>query len=736
MVHLILALAIAADVGGEVRSAVNDQPIAGVIVSAVGGSDTVRTDTNGRFRLVTSTTTRLRFFRAGYTPRELVAAPGDSTLLVVLTPTARTLEASTITAVRGDDAAPVTRATIDEAELDRRYFGQELPLLLTTAPSVTAYSDAGSFSGYSYMRLRGIDQTRINITLDGIPLNDPEDHFVYFSNFPDLTNSLQSVELQRGVGASSNGVASYAGSLMMESVSLAGGQRGGDVQLERGSFDSNRGSLEYATGLLPSRLSLYARGSVQQTEGYRRNSSNRSESFFLSGGYFGDRDIVKLVAFGGRARNGLAYLAASAEDLAADPRANPLTESERDDFFQDFASAQYTRLLGPDASVGVTAYGMWSDGNYDVRVDPDLENFNLASNAVGAIATARARVGRLQLLGGAHANGYRRSHYAVVRPDLETRLYDNTGEKDDASAFAKATYGVGAWSILGDLQVRYAAFRYEPDVNAGITSRHIDWTFVNPKIGVTWQANSAWRLYASYGRNGREPARNDMLAGFDNLDTSNVEFVGDFARVKPESVRDLEAGIALRTARLGVQANLYSMDFHNEISPIGELSYLGLPLRKNVASSYRRGVEIDAEFRATAALTGTLNATVSQNRIDAYTDDAAGVTYRDVEPLLTPRVIANASLRYALGRGLTTSLDGRFVSRSYLANTSDARFTTPGRATLDGTVGWTILRYTLGIRANNLTNTPFYTGGYTDGTTSYYYVLPQRNVFVTIRARF
>ncbi len=382
MVHLILALAIAADVGGEVRSAVNDQPIAGVIVSAVGGSDTVRTDTHGRFRLVTSTTTRLRFFRAGYTPRELVAAPGDSTLLVVLTPTARTLEASTITAVRGDDAAPVTRATIDEAELDRRYFGQELPLLLTTAPSVTAYSDAGSFSGYSYMRLRGIDQTRINITLDGIPLNDPEDHFVYFSNFPDLTNSLQSVELQRGVGASSNGVASYAGSLMMESVSLAGGQRGGEVQLERGSFDSNRGSLEYATGLLPSRLSLYARGSVQQTEGYRRNSSNRSESFFLSGGYFGDRDIVKLVAFGGRARNGLAYLAASAEDLAADPRANPLTESERDDFFQDFASAQYTRLLGPDASVGVTAYGMWSDGNYDVRVDPDLENFNLASNAV------------------------------------------------------------------------------------------------------------------------------------------------------------------------------------------------------------------------------------------------------------------------------------------------------------------------------------------------------------------
>jgi iron complex outermembrane recepter protein len=259
---------------------------------------------------------------------------------------------------------------------------------------------------------------------------------------------------------------------------------------------------------------------------------------------------------------------------------------------------------------------------------------------------------------------------------------------------------------------------------------------VNPKIGVTWQATNTWRAYASYGRNGREPARNDMFAGFDNLDTTNAEFVGDLRRVRPESVRDLEAGFVARTARLGVQANVYSMNFHNEISPIGALSYLGLPLRKNVNESYRRGVEVDAAFRATSALMATVNATVSRNRIDAYTDDATGTTYRDVEPLLTPRVIANAGLRYALGPGLGVSLDGRFVGRSYLANTSDARFTAPGRATVDGSADWAFLRYSLGVRVNNLTNTPFYTGGYTDGTTSYYYVLPSRNVFVTIRARF
>jgi iron complex outermembrane receptor protein len=734
--HLILALIVAADVAGEVRSALTDRPVAGVVVTAVGGKDTVRTDTNGNFRLSATATTRLRFSHTGFTTQELVASPGDTSLVVRLMPVARTLEASTITAVRGDALAPVTRATIDQAALDRQYFGQELPLLLTTAPSITAYSDAGSFAGYSYMRLRGIDQSRINITLDGIPLNDPEDHFVYFSNFPDLTNSLQSIEVQRGVGASSNGVASYAGSLTMESVSLAGARRGGEVQLERGSFDSNRGSIEYSSGLLPSRVSFYGRGSAQQTDGYRRHSSNRSESFFVSGGYFGDRNIVKAVAFGGRARNGLAYLAASAEDIAKDPRTNPLTDAERDDFFQDFASVQYTRLLGAESEVGVTAYGMWSGGDYDVRIDRVLENFNLTSNAGGAIATARARFGGLHVLGGAHANVYRRSHFAMVRPDLDTRLYDNTGDKNDVSAFAKATYDLGLFSLLGDLQVRHAAFHYTPDANAGIGSRRIDWNFVNPKLGATWQATNALRVYASYGRNGREPARNDMFAGFDNLDTTNVDFVGDLDRVRPESVRDLEAGIVARGAWFGVQANVYSMSFHNEISPIGPLSYLGLPLRKNVARSYRRGIEVDAAIRATSALTTRVNATLSQNRIDRYTDDATGVTYRDVEPLLTPRAIANGAVTYALGAGVALSLDGRFVSRSYLANTSDGRFTTPGRATVDGSVNWAIARYTLGIRANNLLNTPFYTGGYTDGTTSYYYVLPPRNLFVTVRARF
>ena len=726
-----LVLALALDVGGQVTNAVTDQPLGGVMVTIVGGTDTTYTDPNGRFRLPATGSVRVRFAKAGFAVTELVAVE-DTLIRVGLVPTARVLEATTVTAVRGEPSAASPRATLDAAAIEQRYFGQELPLLLTAAPSITAYSDAGSYSGYSYLRLRGIDQSRVNISIDGIPLNDPEDHFVYFSNFPDFANSLESVELQRGVGTSTNGVASYAGALTMESVSLVAARRRGDVRLGLGSYGSSRVSAEYQSGLLPSRFSWYARASAQRSDGYRYHSENRSESFFASAGYFGDRDIVKVVGFGGRARNGLSYLAASAAEIASDPRANPLSESERDDFFQSFGSVQYTRLLSAQATAGITAYGMWSDGDYDVSVAPDLWNFNLASGAGGVIGTVSGRVGMARFVGGVHANRYRRSHFAKVRPDLATRLYDNTGHKAEASAFVKATADAGPLTLLGDIQVRRARFRYVPDAFAAIGEQEVDWTFVNPKVGVTWSASRTVAVYASYGRNGREPTRNDLFAGFDNLDTTNVEFVGRLDRVRPESVRDLEAGISIRRPRLAAQANVYAMEFREEIAPIGPLSYLGLPLRKNVGRSSRRGVEVDIAVQPTERLTGSLNATASRNRIRTYTDDATGVTYTDVEPLLTPRLIVNPSLRYAVTSGLRVSVDGHYVGRSFLANTGDPAFVTPGRGMLDASVAWSAGRYALTARANNVTSARFYSGGYTDGAAAYYYVVPPRNYLVTL----
>src|SRR6185437_10304531 len=213
---------------------------------------------------------------------------------------------------------------------------------------------------------------------------------------------------------------------------------------------------------------------------------------------------------------------------------------------------------------------------------------------------------------------------------------------------------------------------------ADIDARSIGWSFLNPKAGVTYQLDAPWSLYASFGKNTREPARNDMFAGFDNLDTSNVAFVGSLARVKPETVHDLELGTNYRGAALTVQANVYSMDFRNEIAPIGALSYIGNPLRKNVGSSYRRGLELDATYRLPRLLL-TANATASTNRIREYTDSTVdpAATYHNVEPLLTPRFTTYERAAVSATRALTLAVETRYQSRSFLTNTGDPTYVLP-----------------------------------------------------------
>jgi iron complex outermembrane receptor protein len=206
--------------------------------------------------------------------------------------------------------------------------------------------------------------------------------------------------------------------------------------------------------------------------------------------------------------------------------------------------------------------------------------------------------------------------------------------------------------------------------------------------------------------------------------------------VHPERVRDVEAGITMQRTALTLNANVYSMDFRNEITPIGELSYIGLPLRKNVRSSARRGVELDATYRGLRRLTLGVNATLSRNRIREYTDDASGVTYRNVEPLLTPRFVSNQSVEAALSPRLSLLVDGRYVSRSYLANTSDGRFVAPSAYAADVAMDWRAGPAALLAQVRNVTNTRVFTGGYTDGQNSYYYVQAARNLIVTVRIGF
>lgn len=738
MIGMAVLWAAALAVNGQVRDAVSHAPVEGVVVQMIGTTVGTLTDSTGRFRLDAGTGARLRFTRLGYAPLEL-RVPDTGELHVLLVPSARALEGVTIAALRAEGAAgraPITQRVVTRDALDAQYSGQEMPLLLTDLPSMTSYADNGAYSNYTYMRLRGIDQTRINITLDGVPLNDAEDQGVFFSNFPDFGNSLESVQIQRGIGTSSQGTAPYAGSINFESIALARAPRGGELQVSRGSFDTNRGSVEWQSGPIADRFAAYGRLSSQRTDGFRHHSGNRSEGGFLSAGYFGERATVKLTAFSGVSRNQESYLASPADVIAVDPRHNPLTEAERDRFTQSLVSLAATRRVGSTATLATTLYTVGAGGNYDVLIEDALWNFNLHSRMTGGFATWSAQRGRVALSAGVHGNDYARDHSLFIRPDFATRLYLNTGHKSEVSTFAKVAYEAGDVTLFGDLQGRRVWYRYEPDAGAGVAERHIDWAFLNPRVGATWRLTPAVAAYAFVGENGREPTRNDMFAGFDNIDTTNADFVGPLSRVRPERVRDSEVGLTYRTPALDLGVNLYAMDFRNEITPIGALSYIGLPLRKNVRESYRRGVEADARYRVTSRLLLAGNLTLSRNRIAEYTDDATGQTYRDVAPLLTPAVVSNQSAELSLGRAFTVTLNGRYLSRSFLANTSDRRFVTPAAYAMDAGIAWRMGEVTLLTQVRNVTNARMYTGGYTDGTTSYYYVLARRNAIVTAKVGF
>lgn len=664
------------------------------------------------------------------------AAPRDTTR-------ARdTLEAVVIRATRRGGTAPTSQSTLDRATIERTYAGQDAPLALQGLTGVTAASDAGTFSGYSSLRLRGIDQTRLAISIDGVPLNDPEDQVLYFSNVPDFMNSMQSVRVQRGVGASAFGPAGFAGSLSFESLPLATTPAFRELQLTSGSWGTNRVSVEAATGLQRG-FAAYARLSGQATEGYRERSGNQARSAFVSAGWFGARDAVKFTGFAGRSKMQLAYYAASEDELRVNRRLNPMSSEERDDFWQAMASVQHTRSLGASAALTTTVYRNAAGGAFDVAAG-DLLNFNLDHGWVGLLSTLAWRARSTDFAAGIHISDYARDHHLKVRPDLETRLYDNTGFKQEQSGFVKASRQFGTLEVNGDLQLRRAAFRYQPSPGTPIPGPtedamrdlSVDWRFLNPKLGVTWQARRDLTLFASVGQASREPTRTDLLAGADDIDAAAAAELLPFTRVRPERLTDLELGARLTRGTTTLQVNAFAMAFRDEIAPIGAIAITGSPLRRNVDRSSRVGVEVEGTMALSPSLVIRANAMAMRARIAEYQDEASGITYRDVRPVLTPAVLANVQAIWQPRTGWETILGVRHVGDSPLANDGNAALVTPAFTMVDGDLSVPIGRQRLRLQGLNLLDTTAYAAGYTDGTTRYLFPVAARTWLATVQLTF
>jgi len=661
-----------------------------------------------------------------------------------------------VKALRADDVVPVTKTDIDRTELQAKNYGQEIPILLQEAPSVTGYSETGSGQGYAYLSLRGIGETRLNMTFDGVPLNEPEDSAVYTADFANLSGNLSSVQIQRGVGTSTVGAAAYAGSINFESIQPTAAPSL-DLQLGGGSFGTARASANWNTGDFGGGWRLSLRPTWQTTDGFRESSGVKQDSMYFALLRDFETSTLRVSGFIGEERIQQAFLAVEADVLAQDLRSNPLAPQERDHFHEFLTTTQWTKALGDQASLSLQAYVVGAGGWYRLFADEDtrtdLQEYGLSWLYGGGLATFTRDFGTFHLTAGANAYGYESTH-TQDEVDTGLRNYLNHGYKNEVSGFVKLLGNLGAWHPFLDAQVRYAHLTYSGDV--GEAGR--GWTFFNPKAGVRFDVSDRTSAYVSIGRTEREPARSDILLGEDN-----ASVLPDFNAVKPESVWDVELGAEWRTKDLVLKGNLYDMEFHDEIALTGELSAIGLPLRTNVDRSARRGLELDASWQALPALRLTAAANLSEARIRDWTQyydvyDTAGNligstprTFHDVTPLLTPPFVATVGAETTALSGVTAGLTGRYVAASWLDNTDTEGLEAPRFFQLDAAFRFDLSRFVaagkprLSVRLNNLLdNRRVFPSGYsylyvtrdagqdTPGGIPYYYASATRNVSVTL----
>lgn len=665
--------------------------------------------------------------------------PTDTTTRTVDTARAAALEGVIVRAVRANGTAPIAQTTVDARTIQRRSFAQEVPLMLQgTAPSVTAHAESGTNWGYSYIRLRGIDQSRINLSIDGIPLNDPEDQVFYFANLADLSSSIQSVQVQRGVGTTGTGTASFAGSINFETKPVFGTPRFAATELQLGSYGAQRVMVEGNSGMSPGGFASSIRLSALRTNSPRRHAGIEGISGLAQVGWLGSRDLVKLMVLAGRLRDTLSYLAVPVDALRRDRSINPLSPDELDGFSQNLVSLSHTHQLTPDAQFATTLYRIGANGNYDVRFDSTtVANYGLDFSWYGLTSAVNVRRGALGVNAGVNANTYQRDHLAYVRPDLTNPTYRNTGHKRDASAFAKFSLAQRSLTWFADLQLRHATFRYAPDKAAGFGSLEptISWTFFNPKVGVTWAVRPATELFVSVGRTTREPTRSDLLAGNDDVSRATLDDLGGLQHLRPESVLSTEFGMRWHSDNVRVELNAFRMDFSNEIARIGALSALGAELRSNVGASVRQGVELDLRWKPAPTLAMTTVGALSRNRIREFTDSsgAAPVVRRDVPPLLSPGVTGTQRVDWRAARWLDLGLEARYHGMSYLRNDGNKAFTLPSYVMLDAMLRVPFGSNDVSIRGANLANSKQFASGYESVGVPNYFILPPRSVFVTVR---
>jgi iron complex outermembrane receptor protein len=596
-----------------------------------------------------------------------------------------------VSAIRVTAKTPVTFSNLDKKDIKTRNLGQDIPVLMNYLPSVVTTSDAGNGVGYTGIRVRGSDATRVNVTINGIPYNDSESQGTFWVNMPDFASSVESLQLQRGVGTSTNGAAAFGASLNMLTDSYSD-KASGEISSSFGSFNTFKNTVKFSTGLMDDHFEIAGRLSALKSDGYVDRASSDLKSYFLQGTYVGKTTLIKALTFGGTEKTYQSWFGVdeatmndhrtfNAAGMFTDEAGNTrFYDNQTDNYQQDHYQLHWNERISENWSTNLAFHYTNGKGYYEeYQEDQDFANYGLEpitaaptvnttdlvrqkwlkNDFYGTTFSANYKEDTWDVILGGGWNKYEGDHFGKViwarfasQTELGDHYYDDFAAKTDGNIFAKANYKVtDKWSLFGDLQFRNVTYKANSS-DTGLVDDNFN--FFNPKAGVTYQWSEINSLYFSYARANREPNRTDYENG----------------SPKPEKLNDFELGWRYLSDKIKLNANAYYMQYQDQLVLTGELNDVGAPIRANSGDSYRLGVELDATFQLSDEWVLQPNVTLSQNKNkDFYVTDGSGLqNLGDTNIAYSPNVVAGNRLGFTPVRDFQVSLYSKFVGEQYMAN--------------------------------------------------------------------
>ena len=681
---------------------VNRTALVGATVSIENSTIGTHTDLEGNYTLSLKKdlSYTLRFSFMGYEPQVYeLKLKGDTVLNITLLSKSFITGEVFVNATRAGTNTPMSYSSVTKEDISKVITAQDIPYILGYTPSLVVSSDAGTGVGYTYINIRGTDVNRINVTIDGVPVNDAESHGVWWVDMPDLASSADNIQIQRGVGTSTNGAGAFGATINFQTSDLRK-EPYAEVSSSYGSFNTSKNTVNFGTGLINNKFAIDGRFSKIWSDGYIDRAFSDLKSFYISGSLYGETSILKLVIFSGVEHTYQAWNGVPKDSLKTHRTYNAYNyKNETDNYWQDNYQLHYSKAISSELNVSAAIHYTRGKGYYENLVpNTNYSSFNLPEAIInsdtirktdfitqrwlrndfyGFTYSLKYSKNKISAVLGGGWNQYLGNHFGdiiwakiVAFEGQSYRWYQGTGNKKDLNTFLKVNYLLSdKINLYGDLQFRdinYSITGYDENLK-DVTQNH-RYNFFNPKAGFIFNINKYQKVYASFGVSQREPVRSD----FTDADPGKTPV--------PEKLFDYEAAYEYNSSGKMFRVNLYYMSYKDQLILTGRINDVGSAIMTNVPRSYRQGIEFETGIKVTKNLNWNANLTLSRNIIPVFIDytDNWDTSIQDQQSLrnktisFSPSVIAASVFDYSPFTGFSIILNSKYVGRQYIDNTQNS----------------------------------------------------------------